>query len=203
MKDKVILTDCDEVLLRWSECFEEWMLQRGYEVVAPESYNARVRLGLNEQGLVNEILEFNHSEAFAHLRTVDKSVEYVNKLHNEGFQFVIITSCTVNPISKRYRKQNLFREFAINNSSAFEDRMFISVVCLPCGSEKNTALNEFRYTYPGCYWIEDNIYNAEVGMSLGFDSILIEQKHNKHYTGPVKHLRDWQAIYDHIMSEQR
>lgn len=199
MKNKIILTDCDEVMLEWASGFENWMLERGHEVIAPDSYNCRVRFGLNENGLVEEILEFNHSEAFGELKPVDKAVKNIQKLHAAGFQFIVITSCTVNPTAKRWRKENLFREFAVRNTRAFDKRMFISVVCLPCGGEKDAALKEFTYTHEGCFWIEDNAYNADVGHDLGFDSILIERPHNQLYTGPANHLKDWDAIHDYIM----
>jgi len=204
VKNKVILTDCDEVLLSWQSGFEKWMLSRGHKITAPDSYNCRVRFGLGDEKIVDEILQFNHSEAFGYLEPVKDSVKYVRKLYEHGFQFIVLTSCTVNPVSKKYRKINLFREFALNVDFDLDiDRkMFLSIVCLPCGGVKDDALREFAYTHEGCYWIEDNAYNADIGHELGFDSILIKQPHNELYRGPVRRFDNWKNIYDHIIESE-
>ena len=55
--------------------------------------------------------------------------------------------------------------------------MFSELVCLDTGADKDDALE--RYRDSGLYWIEDKVQNANLGATLGLNSILIEHSHNK------------------------
>ena len=43
MKEKVILVDCDGVLLDWGYSFNRWMDRHGYEEVCTDTYSIDVR----------------------------------------------------------------------------------------------------------------------------------------------------------------
>ena len=49
MSDKVILTDCDGVLLDWEYAFGQWMKRHNYEVVNPGNYKMDVKYGLSRE----------------------------------------------------------------------------------------------------------------------------------------------------------
>ena len=53
MKNKVILTDCDGVILDWEYSFKKWMTRHGYVVVKDDCYDiAEAFSQLRTQGKV-------------------------------------------------------------------------------------------------------------------------------------------------------
>ena len=46
MRDKVILVDCDGVLLDWGYSFQQWMKRHGYIIKNPDVYDVGVMYGL-------------------------------------------------------------------------------------------------------------------------------------------------------------
>ncbi len=58
MKNKVILTDCDGVILDWLYAFDQWMARHGYTVVEEGQYdmdlNLVTRIPNNKPGATGE-----------------------------------------------------------------------------------------------------------------------------------------------------
>jgi hypothetical protein len=191
MNSKLILTDCDGVLLNWEFAFECWMETHGYKVVDTSAYNIGQRYGIdNSKKLVRQ---FNESAAIGFLPPHRDAMHYVKKLHEEhGYVFRVITSLSLDPYAKKLREKNLIKLFG----SAME-----SVICLDTGADKDEALEPYRGS--GLYWIEDKIENAVVGSNLGLNSILMEHEHNMHYIDNLIPLvRNWREIYDKILMEE-
>ena len=191
MNSKLILTDCDGVLLNWEFAFECWMETHGYKVVDTSAYNIGQRYGIdNSKKLVRQ---FNESAAIGFLPPHRDAMHYVKKLHEEhGYVFRVITSLSLDPYAKKLREKNLIKLFG----SAME-----SVICLDTGADKDEALEPYRGS--GLYWIEDKIENAVVGSNLGLNSILMEHEHNMHYIDNLIPLvRNWKEIYDKILMEE-
>ena len=187
--NKVILADCDGVLLDWEYAFNIWMQEHGFEEVPGSklSYEMDERYGIPKEQVRKLIRLFNESAAIGFLPALRDAMYYVKRLHEEhGYRFHCITSLSTDPNAVRLREMNLAKLFG---KTAFE-----RVVCLPTGADKNEALEEYRDT--GCWWIEDKPVNAEVGYNAGLRPLLIEHGHNMNYVH--KHItlvKNWRDVY--------
>ena len=194
---KIILTDCDGVLLEWMMSFQEWMLDRGYTLTHGNelAYNLNHKFeGVNYEQAGELCKIFNRSEEIGKLSAFRDSVEYVNKLYTEfGYKFRIITCIGTEPISAQLREQNLRNVFG----DAIE-----SVICLGVQEEKNEALAP--YANSGMYWIEDKYSNFKAGVDIGLTGILVEHGFNQHEdtTGGFG-VHSWKEIYDIIATGER
>ena len=190
--NKVILADCDGVLLDWEYAFNIWMQEHGFEEVPGSklSYEMDERYGIPKEQVRKLIRLFNESAAIGFLPALRDAMYYVKRLHEEhGYRFHCITSLSTDPNAVKLREQNLSKLFG---KTAFE-----RVLCLPTGADKNEALEEYRDT--GCYWIEDKPVNAEAGLAVGLRPLVIEHGHNMHYYH--KHItlvKNWRDVYQII-----
>ena len=187
--NKVILADCDGVLLDWEYAFNIWMQEHGFEEVPGSklSYEMDERYGIPKEQVRKLIRLFNESAAIGFLPALRDAMYYVKRLHEEhGFRFHCITSLSTDPNAVKLREQNLSKLFG---KTAFE-----RVVCLPTGADKNEALEEYRDT--GCYWIEDKPVNAEAGLAAGLRPLVIEHGHNLHYYHEhITLVKNWRDVY--------
>lgn len=198
MTNKVILVDCDGVLLSWEDGFSEWMRKRGYHFDAENGYgHFRVskRYNIDEETSLKLICQFNESAAAGFLKPFQDAVHYVKRLNEEhGYMFSVITSFGDDPYSVKLREQNLRNVFG---------NVFDSIVCLPIGSHKEDELSKYKNS--GLYWIEDHPKNAEIGRNLGLNSILIRHDYNYGYdSGPNSFpmMTNWKALYGFIIGEK-
>ena len=88
MSKKVILTDCDGVLLDWYNHFSKWMDKRGYKSRPIESYEVygqvllkRYDLTLDEHDALCQ--EFNHSAWVRFVPSIRDAVAGIKRLHEE------------------------------------------------------------------------------------------------------------------------
>lgn len=189
LKEKVILSDCDGVLLDWEYHFHRWMANKGFIRSSVISYNVAEVYNLEKTEAKHIIKHFNESAQIAFLSPLRDAVKYVRKLQEEhGYVFHCITSLSNDPAAQELRKKNL--------ETVFGKTIFEDFIILGCGYDKDEALEPYRDT--GCFWVEDKIENAELGLELGLSSILIAHNHNSHYDGKVKRIRNWKEIYNEI-----
>ena len=191
LSEKLILVDCDGVLLDWKYSFWKWMMARGHEPVADGEYDIAKTFWLEKlkaQGLVEH---FNTSAAMGWLSPFRDAVKYVKKLHEDhGYVFHCITSLSTDYYAGKLREKNL--------ESIFGKRVFERVVCLPCGGDKDEALAEYANT--DCVWVEDKPENAVVGANLGLNAMLIHHNHNDGFEHPfVTNVANWKEIYELIV----
>lgn len=194
MKDKIILVDCDGVILNWEYAFAIWMEQHGH-TKQPGSefiYDIGDRYGITKDQGRKLIKLFNESAAIGFLPPLRDAMYYVKRLHEEhGYRFHCITSLSTDVNAQRLREMNL--------SKLFGDTVFEQIVCLETGADKDQALEPYRNS--NCYWVEDKPENAEVGLALGLRSILMEHGHNmKHTNKQIPVVRNWREIYELITS---
>ena len=191
MNQKVILTDCDGVLMDWLYGFSNWMRdQHGLTTVRYDTYDIGLTYGVETARAKNLVKEFNASASIAYLTPFRDAVKYVKKLHEEhGYVFHCITSLSLDEAAYKARKFNLEQLFG---KTAFE-----KLICLDTGADKDLALDPYSETY--CTWIEDKPENAALGTQLGLDSILIHHDHNADYEGPEYRAYDWKEIYEYII----
>ena len=190
MKDKVILTDCDGVLLDWEHSFHQWMQSHGYtlDVEATAEYEVALMYNILPEEKRRLVKLFNESANIGHLTPFRDAVKYVRKLHEEyGYVFRVITSQSLDPYANQLRERDLSGVFGTASEI---------VQCLDSGADKDEALAEYRET--NCYWIEDKPENADVGYARGLKSILIAHNHNANYDGPATRVQNWKEIYELI-----
>ena len=187
--DKLILTDCDGVLLNWEYAFDVWMNDKGYILRDRSKYETYDRYGITKEKAKELIKFFNESASIGFIPPLRDAVQYVRKIHEEyGFIFGVITSLSTNPYAVKLRERNLKKLFGTAISF---------VQCLETGSDKDNAL--IPYANSGLWWIEDKVENAEVGYNLGLESIIIEHEHNMYSDLPfIPVVKKWKEVYEII-----
>jgi len=191
--DRLILVDCDGVLLDWEWAFSVWMQERGYTQTprAKQYYSISDQFnGVSKTEAKKFTKLFNESAAIGFLPALRDSVYYVKRLHEEyGYRFHCITSLSRDENAQKLREMNLNK---IYGSTAFE-----RIVCLDTGAHKDEALEEYEGT--GCWWIEDKPENALAGWQAGLRPILLEHGHNMDYDHPdVLICKNWAEIFRQI-----
>ena len=195
MKNKLILTDADGVILDWEWAFSVWMQERGYTLTADnkKSYYLHDHYNeLEERDSKKVVRTFNESAAIGFLPALRDSAHYVKRLHEEhGYEFRVITSLSLDKNAGRLREMNLRKLFG----NAIE-----SVICLDTGADKDSALAPYKDS--GMWWIEDKYANFKTGLNIGLKSILVEHGHNMNddITGGFK-AKSWKEIYDIIVGQ--
>lgn len=188
--NKVILTDCDGVLLDWNTAFTDWMKQRGFIPLhnADKHYDVSRKFGIDRSVGKQQVEIFNQSAWMGYLKAFRDSVYYVKLLHElHGYRFHVITSMHTDKYASRLREMNLKRLFG--------ETVFERFTILGCGDDKDEALAEYRGT--NYFWIEDKPENAVAGTKQGLRSLLIEHDHNlDHWSGDTLTVRTWKEIYD-------
>lgn len=190
--NNTILVDADGVLLNWEYAFAIWMEEHGFSKVenAAFIYDIGERYNIDKPQAKKLIRMFNESAAIGFLPPHRDAMYYVKRLHEEhGYVFHCITSLSKDINAQRLREMNLRKLFG--------DTVFDKVVCLDTGADKNHALQE--YADSGCWWVEDKPENAEVGLSLGLRSVLMEHGHNMdHNNQRIPVVKNWKEIYELI-----
>ena len=190
VSEKLILVDCDGVLLDWQYSFYKWMTKRGYAPIVDNEYDMGITFGISKEKAKELCEYFNQSAAIGWLTPFRDAVKYVRKLHEEhGFVFHCITSLSDDLYAGKLRKKNL--------EALFGQKVFEEVICLPCGGDKDEALLPYKDT--GCFWVEDKKENADLGITLGLNSLLIEHSHNMDYAGDATKVKNWRQIYEMIV----
>lgn len=197
-KDKVILIDCDGVVLDWEFAFHTWMDQKGYtrKVDGNLVYNIAKQYDLasNNTGH-NLVKDFNQSAAIGFLPPMRDAQHYVKLLAEQhGYRFLCVTSLSTDVCAQELRKRNLVKLFG---------DIFVDYVFLDTGADKDEVLAELAKEYAGNYWIEDKPENADVGIDVGFNGILMAHGHNLEYIGDATYVKNWKDIYGLITGEQK
>lgn len=172
MNDRIILTDADGCLFNWNNAFNEFMIERGYDIVPgeEENYSVAERFNLSPGIKMNFIKEFNHSDRIAKLLPHADAQKYVAKLNDEGYKFVVITSLSEKPSAYAHRWKNLKDTFG---------NAIIDLHCLRIGVHKGERLKEWEDS--NMFWIEDHVSNAVAGAKYGLRAIVIDHVYNTQY----------------------
>lgn len=192
MNEKLILTDCDGVLLNWEYAFGMWMHKHGHDEIQDGrlKYGVSNRFDLTKDQARILVKTFNESASIGFLPVLRDAQKYVAQLHDEGYTFHVITSLSLDEDAHYLREMNL--------DKLFGEGVFEKVIYTDTGGDKDGLLEE--YVDSGLYWVEDKIANAELGHRLGLTSLLMEHGHNMDYEGPCRLVKNWEEIYG-IISE--
>ena len=188
--NKVILTDCDGVLLNWEYAFTDWMEQHfgDKEVVDPDNYDVGKRYGLTRDRKEELVRFFNESAAIGFLPPLRDAMYYVDLLHRKhGYTFHMITSLSKDESAQKLRIQN--------TQKLFGETAFTKFIFEDTGADKDEVLEPYRGS--GLYWIEDKIENAQLGDRLGLESIVVEHAHNMD-NDEFPTFATWKEIYEYI-----
>jgi FMN phosphatase YigB (HAD superfamily) len=190
MKEKVILTDCDGVLLDWGFAFDRWMAKHKYQIVSSEEYNISKRYNISDLEKERLVRMFNESAWIRKLPPLRDAIKYVKKLHQDhGFIFHCISSLSDDDYAQHLRTKNLIETFG--------PTVFEKYIYLDTGADKDEVLKKYHNTE--CFWLEDKIENAELGSKLGLTSVLMEHDHNLSYNNEeILKVRNWKEIYNLI-----
>jgi len=195
VKNKVILTDADGVILDWEWAFHCWMEEHGFNKQDGGQliYNIGDRYGISNNQGHKLIKIFNESAAIGFLPALRDAQHYVKRLHEEhGYVFHCITSLSKDRNAQRLRKMNIRK--------LFSETAFDKFIILSTGADKDDALAPYKDT--GCWWLEDKPENALAGQKIGLNSLLVEHGHNMDYEHPeISRVKNWREIYNIITGE--
>ena len=191
MSEKLILVDCDGVLVDWVYSFDRWMERHGRKKLRDDVYDLAECYGIEKAEAKNFVKMFNESANIEYLPPLRDAVKYIRKLHEEcGYIFHCITSLSLDPFAQKARVKNI--------EALFGTTTFERILCLDTGADKDEALAEYKNS--GCIWVEDKKENALAGVHAGLYSVLIRHDHNEDYEHPViKHIprvNNWCEIYE-------
>lgn len=187
---KIILTDCDGVMLDWEGAFTEWMTSKGYVKKVEAIYDISTAYGIEKSVGKRLVREFNESAWMGYLKAFRDARSGIGRLYEAGYRFHVITSLSLDKKAKRLRMYNL--------NNVFGKGVVKKLVCLDTGADKHEALEEYKDS--GLYWLEDKTENAECGLEFGLKSVLISHGHNADCDNKeIIKCQDWNAIADTIL----
>lgn len=191
--DKVILTDCDGVLMNWELAFNDWMAEHGYQRRddAGNTYNMAEMYGISNDEKRRLVREFNESAAIGNVPPLRDAMYYVDLLHRKhGYVFHMITSLSLDKAAQDLRIEN--------TKKLFGDTAFAKFIFCDTGADKDDALEPYKDS--GLYWVEDKPENADLGTKMGLESLLVEHGHNKDNSDHTM-VKNWKDIYYHVTGE--
>jgi hypothetical protein len=188
--NRVILTDCDGVLLNWEYAFTVWMEQHfgDLPLADPDSYDVGKRYGLSKERKEELVRFFNESAAIGFLPPLRDAMYYVDLLHRKhGYTFHMITSLSKDESAQKLRIQN--------TQKLFGETAFTKFIFEDTGADKDDVLEPYRDS--GLIWIEDKVENAQLGDRLGLESLVVEHAHNMN-NDEFPTFATWKEIYEYI-----
>ncbi len=191
---KVILTDIDGVVFDWHTQFVNWMEMQGYKSTGMKHHDADIHLefGIDYQEALVKKEEFNTNMISSTLEPYGEADKWINKLYEEDYRFIGLTSFSDKPIAQYYRYLNL--------EDYFPTDCFASMIFLSPGETKREVLEEFSGT--NLIYVEDRILNVNSALRLGLKPVLMSHEYNGHFKRePVFVANDWGQIYNYIKNQ--
>lgn len=190
MKEKILLTDCDGVMLDWVTRFNYWMIEKhGFEIVKPNAWKADHRFGIKPDLARELVYKFNHSSWIGFLDPLYDAQEGIAQLVSKGWKLVVITSLSTDPYSWKARMQNLENLFG---KDAVKD-----LICLETGADKEDILRKWKDS--GLWWIEDKPANAVEGLKAGLKPLLMHGPYTEGFEREgIKRVFSWKEVVNCI-----
>lgn len=186
---KVIVTDCDGVLLDWEFAFDVWVAEKGYKRLpgTEQIFWAGSRYGIHNDDVLKLIYEFNESACIGFLPALRDAQYYVKALAQQGFVFDVVSSLHVDRYAQMLRINNL--------THLFGDVFRKINAHLSITGTKEDFLRE-NYGKSGCWWVEDRMDHADSGAKVGMQALLMDHPYNQEYRGNATRVKNWQDIHD-------
>jgi hypothetical protein len=186
--NKIILTDCDGVLLDWIWSFNNWMTKHGYNMVDPNTYAIHDSYAITPLEAKRLVAMFNESIHISRLTPLRDSIKYIRMLHEQhGVVLHVVTSVSADPLVAEARKQNLV--------DVFGKSVFYRIDCLDPAISKEVVLQE--YADSGLLWLEDHVANYRLGERLGLDCRLMHNPWNANESN-VNRIFNWKNVYEGV-----
>jgi len=188
--NRVILTDCDGVLMNWEYARNVWMQTQGYKIVddGQQHYDMKDRYNLPSSVSRRLVRQFNESAAMGFLPPLRDAMYYVDLLHRKhGYTFHMITALSNDEHAQMLRIQNC--------KKLFGETAFTKFIFCDTGEDKDEVLEPYRDS--GLLWIEDKLLNAQTGDRLGLESIMVEHAHNMN-NEEFPTFATWKDIYEYV-----
>ncbi|RYD64421.1 MAG: hypothetical protein EOP83_09810 [Verrucomicrobiaceae bacterium] len=187
---KLILTDIDDTCLEFATPFQDYAEAQGIPTFGRlrDLYSLEAFMRLERAAAIEHLKGFalNHGHEYP-AEVCAKSI--LPQLHADGYKFVAITACGLDPVFRLRRVRNLEDQFGFR----FDD---VHVVDL--GASKAAILAE----YPPSIWVEDHFGHAVVGAELGHRAFLLDRAYNRVDSHPlVTRVKDWHEIAEILGSE--
>ena len=184
---KTIITDCDGVLLDWAFAFKVWMADQGY-IRLPDSdhhFSMAKQFGISEKESLGKVNEFNQTGALGFIPAFRDSVEYVTRLHREGWKFEVISMIGPDKYAQRLRQHNLVHLFG---------DIFDYIYCAGDFTKPKRDILEERYKGKNYIWVEDRLDYAKDGEDVGLNTFMMDHPYNREYNG--QRVNNWKELYD-------
>jgi len=193
MSNKIILTDCDGVLLDWGTHFHNWMVARGFKLESTLDTKTQLLQQMDHNDIMRYVIEFNNSDAILDMPAYLDARSGVAMLVEHGYKFICISSVGMHPVTHALRTKNL--------ENVFGKDVFIDLICLFTGADKTEALEPYRDS--DFWWIDDKSEHAIVGANMGLRSIIVDRPHNCDLDHPgITRCRTWAEICMTISSHE-
>jgi 5'(3')-deoxyribonucleotidase len=194
MYDNVIVTDADGCFLFWEHGFDMQMVAKGYTAIKSGFYNVEDKYGISKEEADNLVDAFNESAAMRRLPPVKDAIKYIRKLHEEhGYVFHCITAIP--------NTRDMYEARLENIENLFGKTAFERVTLCGHSANKKELLKEYEGTE--CYWIEDLMKNAILGLKCGMRPLLMDRHYNTNQEHEdIKRVHNWKEIYQIITGEQ-
>lgn len=183
----MILIDCDGVILDYVGCFHCYMESLGYKSNKNSGW-LESQYDLDQSVVRKHIREFNQSDYIKNLIPIDGAAYYMKELRKLNYEFVCITSISLDKSVQEKRLKNF--------EKIFGEEFFKDIIFLDTYKPKDEILKNYANT--GYWWIEDSISNAVAGKSLGLRSILFGKQSNE-----VESCFTWKEIYWKIVQDEQ
>jgi hypothetical protein len=185
---KRILTDLDNTLLDFAPHFEEWAEKVGHRIkrgVINKTYQFEDMFldPINVEEMLVPFFACDHT--MSNFPALANTVEPVQRLREQGYEFVGITACNPRNGLSKLRHQNLKKLFGFDFEEVYVTGYDVS---------KGVVLK----TYEPTFWVEDNYKHAVEGAELGHTVFLIDQCYNQCPEGPFTRVKDWLEIEEAI-----
>lgn len=188
--NNVIVTDYDGCAGFWEHGFHMWMISKGYITVRNGFYSIEEKYGVTSEESKYLVESFNESAALRRLPPIKDAIKYIRKLHEEhGYVFHCITAIP--------NTRDMYDARMENIENLFGKTSFERLTLCDHSANKQALLKEYEGT--GCYWIEDLMKNALMGLSVGMRPLLMDHHYNKndHHPGVLR-VHNWKEIYEEI-----
>lgn len=191
---KVIVTDCDGVLLDWEFAFDVWVAEKGYKRLpgTEQIFWAGSRYGIHNDDVLKLIYEFNESACIGFLPALRDAQHYVKALAEQGYEFDVVSSLHVDRYAQMLRINNL--------THLFGDVFRKINAHLSITGTKEDFLHE-HYGNSNCWWVEDRTDHVDSGINVGMRGLLMDHPYNKDYTGKATRVQNWQDIYEIVTGD--
>lgn len=195
-QERIILTDCDGVLLNWRRWFYKWMDARGYKMVDEDAHFTYQQYDFKRSDFLKIQKQFNECAWIRWCPTIRDSMSVVQRLHRKGWRFHVITAMTLDEPAQTLREQNLLDIFG----TAIEEVHFADL-----GGSKKHILE--RYQGTGYLWVEDSPRHIETGSELGLTPVLMNHYYNEDYRNEHKFddiifVNNWSEIEKYVEGEK-